>query len=72
MTVVELAAARETLQAAIYSGQLRVKFSDGREIMYQSISEMRKALELLDTETAQASETPANAPRTSYVEFSRD
>lgn len=71
MTPAELTAARAELEAAIFSGQLRVRFSDGREIMYQSVSEMLKALKTLDTEIAVAASSNTGGT-TSYATFSRD
>lgn len=40
----------DTLLAAIASGTARVRFSDGREVEYRSVGEIRDALALLRAE----------------------
>lgn len=59
MTIDDLNAAKDTLQRAIYSGVLEVRFQD-RLVRYQSISEMRQALADLNGAIADAS---GNTPR---------
>lgn len=58
MTSDELSAAKDTLQKAIYSGMLEVRFGE-RWIRYQSTADMQKALSDLNNEIA-----TANAPTT--------
>ena len=52
----ELQSMRDTLQRAIFSGTLRVQFSD-RSVEYTTVDNMRKALADLDTAIAKASGT---------------
>jgi len=47
---------RDSLQRAIFSGTLRVQFSD-RAVEYTTVDNMRKALADLDTAIAKASGT---------------
>jgi hypothetical protein len=56
MTSDELSAAKDTLQKAIYSGMLEVRFGE-RWVKYQSTGDMQKALSDLNNEI-----TTANAP----------
>jgi len=53
------------LKAAIATGALKVRFADGREVTYRSLSEMREILRLM---TAEASPTPSRS-RTSVAGF---
>ena len=56
----ELQSMRDTLQRAIFSGTLRVQFSD-RAVEYTTVDNMRKALADLDTAIAKASgSTPSS------------
>ena len=50
----ELQSMRDTLQRAIFSGTLRVQFSD-RSVEYPTVDTMRKALADLDAAIAKAS-----------------
>ena len=50
----ELQSMRDSLQRAIFSGTLRVQFSD-RAVEYTSVDNMRKALADLDAAIAKAS-----------------
>ena len=50
----ELQSMRDTLQRAIFSGTLRVQFTD-RAVEYTTVDNMRKALADLDTAIAKAS-----------------
>ena len=47
---------RDTLQRAVFSGTLRVQFSD-RSVEYTTVDNMRKALADLDTAIAKATGT---------------
>lgn len=51
---------RDAIAEAIASGALKVRFSDGREVTYQSGADLRAALALIDAELAgqSASATP--------------
>ena len=49
----ELQSMRDTLQRAIFSGTLRVQFSD-RSVEYTTVDNMRKALADLDAAIAKA------------------
>jgi uncharacterized protein YukE len=51
MTSDELSAAQDTLQKAIYSGMLEVRFGE-RWIKYQSTADMQKALADLNNQIA--------------------
>lgn len=42
----------ETLKAAIASGALSVRYSDGREVTYRSLAELRDALALVQGEVS--------------------
>ncbi len=50
----ELQSMRDTLQRAMFSGTLRVQFSD-RSVEYTTVDNMRKALADLDAAIAKAS-----------------
>ena len=52
----ELQSMRDSLQRAIFSGTLRVQFSD-RSVEYTTVDNMRKALADLDTAIAKATGT---------------
>ena len=54
MTIAELQAMRDALQRAIYSGALRVQFTD-RAVEYTSVDDRRKALADIDAAIATAS-----------------
>lgn len=56
MTIDDLNTAKDTLQRAIYSGVLEVRFGD-RLVRYQSITEMRQALADLNDAIASANST---------------
>jgi hypothetical protein len=47
-----------TIDAAIATGALRVKFADGREVMYQTGADLLKARALIQAEVNAASATP--------------
>jgi hypothetical protein len=50
MTVEDLQAMRDVLNKAIFSGQKLVRFADGREVQYQSTTDMLNAKADLDAE----------------------
>ncbi len=56
LQLTELQSMRDTLQRAIFSGTLRVQFSD-RAVEYTTVDNMRKALADLDAAIAKASGT---------------
>lgn len=43
------------IKAAIATGSLRVRYADGREVMYRSLKEMREILRMMEGEVAGAS-----------------
>lgn len=47
-----------TIEAAIASGTLRVKFADGREVTYQNADEMMRVRSAVQGEIAAASAAP--------------
>lgn len=67
-TLTQLQAARDKLWARISSGVRSTRFQD-RSIDYQSVDDMRKALDALDLQIGAASGTPAM--RHSYVVFAK-
>lgn len=44
-----------SLQAAMATGALRVRYADGREVMYRSLSEMREVLRMMQAEAGASS-----------------
>ncbi|WP_252178336.1 hypothetical protein [Endozoicomonas sp. 4G] len=46
---------RDRLRAALTGGEMMVKFADGRLVQYRSVSEIRQALALVDSELDAAS-----------------
>lgn len=59
----------DTVTRAIATGERRVKFSDGREVEYRSIADLRDALALLRNEMNSASGT---VDRDIMTSFERD
>jgi hypothetical protein len=59
----------DTVTRAIATGERRVKFSDGREVEYRSVADLRDALALLRTEL---NATGAPADRDIMTSFERD
>jgi len=55
----------DSINAAITAGELRVRGSDGREVLYRSVDELLKARELVKAEL-DAAATPAGSRRASY------
>ena len=58
----------DALKAAIATGALEVKYADGRQVRYRSLSEMRQILSTMTAEVAGST----TSPRVTYSEFSRD
>ena len=58
MELAELLTLRDELKRAIFSGLLRYRTSDGRDMQYQSAADMRHALSRLESEIADASGSP--------------
>lgn len=58
-----------TLESAMATGALRVKFADGREVTYSSIAEIITALAMARAEVAAAG---SGFQRTTYASFGRD
>jgi hypothetical protein len=54
----------DTLRRAIASGQKRVRFPDGREVEYRSLSEMREVLRMIETAVENSAGDP---PSRSFV-----
>ena len=52
MTIGEIDAAISALLTAIGSGELRVRFADGREVTYRSADDMMKQVQFLRSERA--------------------
>jgi uncharacterized protein YukE len=70
MTSDELAAAKETLQKAIYSGMLEVRFGD-RWIRYQSTSDMQKALSDINNEISNVAASATSSTRRGMCNFTQ-
>jgi hypothetical protein len=60
---------RDTLAANIATGVLSTRFSDGREVRYQDVDKMIKALAFIDAELAANSTTAT--PRFALATFPR-
>ncbi len=58
-----------TLERAVASGVMRVRYSDGKEVTYRSTDELLRAIGVVKGQLAQAS----GAPRTmsAFASFSR-
>lgn len=54
----------QELKAAIATGALRVRYADGREVMYRSLTEMRSILTMMQDEVS-----PGTFERTSVAGF---
>lgn len=59
-----------TIDGAIASGALKVRFADGREVTYQDIAGLMRARSLIQSDIASATGTPR--ARTTYAWFGRD
>jgi len=59
-----------TLEAALATGALRVKFADGREVTYQTTDALLRVLAAARADVAQAG--PDGFQRTTYASFGRD
>jgi hypothetical protein len=58
----------DALRDAYKSGALRVRYSDGSEVLYHSRQDMKAILQEMEAEVS-----PSSAPaRTSYATISRD
>lgn len=57
----------DVVTRAIASGERRVRFSDGREVEYRSVADLRDALALLRAEMNAASGTSDRDIMTSFV-----
>lgn len=51
----------DDLKAAIASGALRVRYADGREIMYRSLGEMRETLGIMQAEATGSSSSSSRS-----------
>jgi hypothetical protein len=58
------------IETAIASGVLRVRFSDGREVQYQSLDDLLKAREFIKNDLTQAG--GAVPTRSTYASFTKD
>lgn len=61
----------DRLEQLIVSGELRVRYSDGREITYQSTDELRRALADARMAVGQSTGLSAATPST-FALFTRD
>ncbi|MDF2621414.1 MAG: hypothetical protein K0S00_4073 [Xanthobacteraceae bacterium] len=61
----------DRLEQAIVSGELRVRFSDGREITYQSTEAMLRAVAYAKQQIAEGSGLATATPST-FAVFERD
>jgi hypothetical protein len=68
MTSDELTAAKDTLQKALYSGMLEVRFGE-RWIKYQSTADMQKALSDLNNTIATASSGTTPRSMCNFTQF---
>lgn len=50
----------DTLKAALGSGVLRVRYEDGREVVYRSLAEIREIIRMAESETG-TQRRPANS-----------
>lgn len=63
----------DKLRTAIASGVMMVRMSDGRQVQYHSLAEMRAALRDIEAAlSAAAGRTASLAERSSLAEFHRD
>ena len=58
----------DLLKRAMASGRMRVRYADGREVTYRSLSDMRELLKMMTGEVAGASGASARA-RSSVAGF---
>jgi hypothetical protein len=58
------------IESAIASGVLRVRFSDGREVQYQSIDDLLKAREFIKNSLAGSGGSAAI--RSTFASFTKD
>lgn len=49
------------LKRAIATGALRVRYPDGREVMYRSLAEMRETLRMMQADIVPAKDTPSRS-----------
>jgi len=57
----------DAIEAALAQGEAKVRFSDGREVTYRSVSELRAALGVMSTRLS-----TAPMMRTTKTTFARD
>jgi hypothetical protein len=58
------------IETAIASGVLRVRFSDGREVQYQSLTDLLKAREFIKNDLTQSGGTAST--RSTFARFTKD
>jgi deoxyxylulose-5-phosphate synthase len=59
----------DAIISAIAGGESMVRFSDGREVRYRSVDELRQSLVIVRAELAAAQPSPVT---TTYSSFERD
>jgi hypothetical protein len=57
------------IESAIASGELTVRYADGKEVTYRSIGELMKARDLIKSVT---DSTIATSTRFTYASFTKD
>lgn len=57
----------DALKDAIKTGALKVRYADGREVTYRSLTEMERILDSMETEVKGEAKI-----RTSFASFERD
>lgn len=60
----------DSINAAIASGELSIRSSDGKQVTYRSIDELMKARDAVLAEIASTSPTPRLYPRYQLADFS--
>ncbi len=60
----------DQINAAIASGELSIRTSDGKQVTYRSIDELIKARDAVLAEIASTSATPRLYPRYQLADFS--
>lgn len=68
MTITWQASDLAAIDRAMATGAERVRFSDGREVTYRSLADMRS----IRAEIAAALDTGSARPRTTYAAYRRD
>jgi hypothetical protein len=70
MTPDQIDTYRDNLRQALYSGELTVRDSDGKQMTFRSVAEIREALSALNRESSASADAP-RIPRSFRINVSK-